>query len=116
MPAPSKSLKNRLAAVKQEAFKMGVLARAINAVENCLTETNREENLRDTDYLREMVLDEADAIYSKWNDAFNKDRLKSHQILTVLNKVLDDAGWDYTTFCVNRDEDDARLLTWYTEE
>lgn len=116
MPAPSKSLMNRLAAVRADAFKMGVIARAINAVENCLTDDNREENIRDTEFLREMLLDEADAIFSKWNDGFSKDRLKSHQIITVLDDVMADAGWDYNTFCVNRDEKDARLLTWYTEE
>jgi len=125
MPAPSKSRKklrkasptNRLKeTLKADAHVLGVLARAINAVENCLTEDNREENIRDTECLREMVLDEADAIYSKWNNAFAKNRLKSHQILTVLDAVMEDAGWDYNTFCVNRDEKDARLLTWYIEE
>ena len=120
MPAPSKKLKkprkasptNRLKeTLKAEARVLGVLARAINAVENCLTEDNREENIRDTEYLREMLFDEADSIYSRWYNS-----LKSHQILTIINDVLEDAGWDYTTFCVNRDEDDAHLIAWHTEE
>ena len=112
MPAPSKSLKAKLAAVKQDAFKLGVLARAINAVENCLTETNRKENVSDTDFLREMLFEEANSIYSRWYTS-----LKSHQILTVINDMLEkDAGWDYNTFCVNQDDDDPTLIAWYTEE
>lgn len=111
MPAPSKSLKAKLAQLKNQAHVLGVLARAINAVENCLTETNRKENVNDTEYLREMLFNEANSIYSRWYTT-----LKSHQILTIINDVLEDAGWDYNTFCVNRDDDDPTLIAWYTEE
>jgi hypothetical protein len=111
MPAPSKSLKMKLFQLKNQAHVLGVLARSINAVENCLTETNRKENMSDTDFLREMLFEEANSIYSRWYNS-----LKSHQILTVMNKTLDDAGWDYTTFCVNHDADDGYLLTWHAEE
>lgn len=111
MPAPSKSLKNLYATVKSESTRVGVLARAINAVEGCLTPTNHDENTSDTTILRDMLLEEAESVYSKWIGA-----LKSHQILTIINKELEDSGWDTITFCVNHDEDDPTLITWFTEE
>jgi lysophospholipid acyltransferase (LPLAT)-like uncharacterized protein len=111
MPARPKFDKNLVATIKQEAFKLGVLARAVNAVENCLTETNRKENVRDSDYLREMIRKEAEKIYVAWHGMVNPDK-----ILSIINKTLDNAGWDYTTFCVNHDADDGYLLTWHAEE
>ena len=111
MPAPSKKLKENLKRLKADAYGLGVLARAINAVESCTTMTNQKQSEMDAGNLREMLLEQANFIYSGWIDA-----VKSHQILTIINDVLEDAGWDYTTFCVNRDEDDPCLITWFTEE
>jgi len=94
-----------------DTAKIGVLARAINAVENCWTKQNAEENERDASLLRDMLLAEADSEYSAWLGCY-----KSSTLLTAINKELEDAGWDNITFCVNRDEKDAQSLTWYTEE